>query len=590
MAKGTPESYRVDNALLTARPDGQIQSSQPVLLPIMAPRLQADLFPDGRIKLALWGAGALASIRFSGWAQPYVFAPNRLTAANGAALVAQSQPVMLLRNARVTSIRPASRCAWWGLTEPRRPLHRRGERRLAETGWGWVIVETRGTDTAIACGASLGEAETALALSSEAIADEAAAYVERCDGLPEGSALLRGMVSQGLHAALSSIRRNERNAFAGLAAGQAYSAPARTYYRDGYWTHQALLPICPEVLADQIDILAEGMQDDGEAPSGVIMTGPMQSLAWEQARLENPNVTESHLRPGDWWSDHFDSPLFFVLTIDDYVRTTGDDRPLRKHLDKVRAVYRRYAAFAAAGQGLPQKPRHDRDWADNVYRGGSVSYDVGLWVGTLEAIVRHCAGLDPELAAAAATSLTEAKTALAPALLLPQGWYADYRTADGFTEDHLTLDSLTLLRFGAAPEQQARAILGHVASRLETRANAEQPYGDWGVMCAFPPFRRRSDTRAKSSFPYRYHNGSDWPYLSALYADERLKRGLDGWYYPLTRWWRTCLDQGWMGAVEYFSPPYGRGSLLQGWSSLATAVILAHRERVMAGDPDADGQ
>lgn len=587
MVKGNPQSPKVGNALLTARPDGQIQSSEPALLPIMAPRLQADLFPDGQLKLALWGAGTLASLRFSGWTQPYVFAPNRLIAADGAALVAQSQPVMLLRSAQVTSIRPASRCAWWGLTEPRRPLRRQGDRRLVETGWGWVIVEPREQDTAIACGASLEEAEAALALSSESIAAEAAAYVERCDGLPEGDALLRSMVSQGLHAALSSIRRNEQGGFAGLAAGQAYSAPARTYYRDGYWTHQALLAICPEVLADQIDILAAGMQTDGEAPSGVILTGPAQSLAWEQARLENPKVTESHMRPGDWWSDHFDSPLFFVLTIDDYVRATGDDAPLRKHLAKVRTVYQRYAAFAEAGLGLPQKPRHDRDWADNVYRSGSVSYDIGLWIGALDAIARLCADLDPALAEAAAGALAKAKAALAPALLQPQGWYADYRTADGFTEDHLTLDSLTLLRFGAAPDEQARAILGHVARMLETRANAEQPYGDWGVMCAYPPFKRRSDTRAKSSFPFRYHNGSDWPYLSALYADERLKRNLDGWHYPLTRWWQTCLEQGWMGAVEYFSPPFGRGSLLQGWSGHAAAVVLAHRDRVLAGDPDA---
>ena len=40
-----------------------------------------------------------------------------------------------------------------------------------------------------------------------------------------------------------------------------------------------------------------------------------------------------------------------------------------------------------------------------------------------------------------------------------------------------------------------------------------------------------------------------------------------------------------MGAVEYFSPPFGRGSLLQGWSSLPAAVALAHRDIVLAGDP-----
>jgi hypothetical protein len=57
--------------------------------------------------------------------------------------------------------------------------------------------------------------------------------------------------------------------------------------------------------------------------------------------------------------------------------------------------------------------------------------------------------------------------------------------------------------------------------------------------------------------------------------------------YPLTRWWEACLANGWPGAVEHFSPPYGRGSLLQPWSSLPVAVALAHRDAVLAGDPEA---
>ena len=147
--------------------------------------------------------------------------------------------------------------------------------------------------------------------------------------------------------------------------------------------------------------------------------------------------------------------------------------------------------------------------------------------------------------------------------LADRGWYADYRNSDGFVEDHLMIDSLTLLRFNAIPETRARSVLAAVAQRLESRNNREQSYGDWGVLCAFPPYRRRSDTRAKSAFPFRYHNGGDWPYWDAVYAEERLRRGMPGWRYPLLRWWQTCLDQGWAGAVEYFSPPFGRGSLLR---------------------------
>jgi hypothetical protein len=38
--------------------------------------------------------------------------------------------------------------------------------------------------------------------------------------------------------------------------------------------------------------------------------------------------------------------------------------------------------------------------------------------------------------------------------------------------------------------------------------------------------------------------------------------------------------------VEHYSVPYGRGSLLQGWSSLPAAVALQYADTVMAGDPD----
>lgn len=96
-------------------------------------------------------------------------------------------------------------------------------------------------------------------------------------------------------------------------------------------------------------------------------------------------------------------------------------------------------------------------------------------------------------------------------------------------------------------DARARTVLDAAAALLESRYNAEQPYGEWGVLCAFPRFRRRTDTRAKTAFAYRYHNSSDWPYLSGLYAGERLRRGLSGWRYPLTRWWQTCLGNGWMG-------------------------------------------
>jgi hypothetical protein len=572
-------------AILTPRADGRVESRAPVRLPIMAARLQGEVHADGLLELALWGAGALGRLRFTPIAGPYVHAPNLMTAPGGGVYAAQSDPVLVLRGARFLGFTPSRRCASWDRTEhPRTRLAQDGARRRYELPWGVAIFESRGEDLLVAAGADRDEAERGLGLDVETIVTEAEHYAARCDMLPEADPVLRSMVMQGAHAALSAVRRDDRGRFDGLAAGLAYSTPARTYYRDGYWTLQLLLGAAPAVVHAQIDLLAAGVQPDGEAPSGVIVSGPEQAHAWEALRTTVFGYDWIHKRRADWWSDHFDSPLFFVLTLGDYVRATGDDEPVDRNWPFVRAVYERYVGLSV--DGLPLKPRHDRDWADNVYRGGYVSYNVGLWIGALDAIVELGARQDPELAARAAATAIAARAAVAPLLRGPHGGYLDYGEAPGEAEDHLTLDSLTLLRHDAVPPAEALAVLAQVRAQLETRHNAAQRHGDWGMMCVHPPFKRRGDLRSKTAFPLRYHNGSDWPWLDGLYAGERLRRGLPGWRYPMVRWWEMCLARGWMGAVEYFAPPWGRGSLLQGWSSLPAAIALRHRDVVLAGDPD----
>jgi glycogen debranching enzyme len=546
----------------------------------MAPRLQGELRPDGRLELSLWAAGRLGSLRVQGLAGPGVIAPNRWEGAAGDGLyVAQSQPALLLRGVRAGRFTPATRGAGWAAAVERVPVTREGARRTASLPWGAVIIETRGSDTVVAIGADQAEAESALALSAAAIVAEADAHARRCDLAPAADPLLRSLVLQGTHAALSSIRRDQHGAFAGLAAGLAYSAPARTYFRDGYWTLQLLLRAAPDAVRDEIDLLARGVQPDGEAPSGVILSGPAQSAAWEALRQRSRRLAAAH-RPGDWWSDHFDSPLFFILMIGDYLAATGDRGPADRHAPLIAAIFERYAALAAANDGLPAKPRHDRDWADNVYREGLVAYDLGLWIGALGVVQRLGGPLAPRAADLAATARQRLE------VLWTGTHYADWRRPNGSLEPHLALDSLTLLRYDAVPDDRALAVLDRARQTLESCNNTTQRWGDWGMLCAFPPFGRRADTRAKSAFAFRYHNGGDWPWLDGLYARERLRRGLADWRYPLTRWWETSLAQGWAGPVEYFSPPFGRGSLLQGWSGYPAAVALEFAEAVLNGDPE----
>ena len=542
---------------MRARADGLIDADILPAFPIMAPRLQGELAGDGTLRLSIWGTGEVGRLSVAGLQGPFVAGPNRLQASDGGGLwAAQSAPALALRGGRPEQI------------------HHGGAGRFAveaRPGGSWVIAG--GMDDA--------ELARGLAIDLATIQHEADAHVARCDLSPEADPLLRSLVMQGAHAALSSIRGYPGGHFAGLSAGLAYSTPARTYYRDGYWTMQLLLRLAPDVVAAEIDLLAACVYADGEAPSGVIVQGP-HAASFEIYRLTQPTL--AHWRPGEWWSDHFDSPLFFVLAVGDYVAASGDTDLALRHWPKLLAVFRRYLGLRGP-EGLPVKPHNDRDWADNVYRQGLVSYDLGLWVGALDVVSRLGARIDAVVAAEAAQEAVAARAAI-DQLMRRDGVYVDYLRSDGWAETHVTLDALTLLRFDAVAEEHALVMLEQVRVRLESRRNAEQPYGDFGMLCVWPPFRDRDALRAKSAFAYRYHNGGDWPWLDGLYADERLRRGLDGWRYPLTRWWEACLERGWAGPVEHFSAPFGRGSLLQAWSSLPAAVALIHTGRVLGGDPD----
>jgi len=573
--------YLPDGKVLSAGADGLLHGATPVLLPLMAPRLQGDFSPAGRVTLSLWAAGTLATVTFTPFAGPFTYGPNHVAGPRQALYVAQSRPVLVIRGVALRRLTPASRSSWWQRPDGLPPARSetRGTRRLVTLGWGTLAAEQRGDDLLLAVGLDETEALHALDLPVDTIVAQARDYIARCDRLADADPVLRSMVMHGTHAALASIRRDATGGFAGLAAGQAYSTPARTYYRDGYWTMLPLLQLAPEAVRDQIRVLATGVQPDGEAPSGVILSDDAQSRAWDEVRRTHDAYVD-HKRPRDWWSDHFDSPLFFILMLGDYVTATGNFDEAQAHWKTVLAILERYLAHTGA-EGLPLKPRHDRDWADNVYRGGLVSYDIGLWVGALDAIAMMGERVDAATASRARAFAKTSRAAVDAHLWVAKnGHYADY-IEGSFAEDHFALDSLTLLRWRATSDAHALTTLATARAQLESRNNVSQPYGDWGVLCAFPPFKRVADTRSKTAFAYRYHNGADWPYWSAVYAEERLRRGLGDARYALTRWWEASLQSGWAGAVEYYSPPFGRGSLLQGWSGLPAHVAVTYRDQLL---------
>jgi hypothetical protein len=257
-----------------------LESGRDVRLPFMAPRLQGELRPDGMLEVALWGAGALARVRLTPLTGPYAYGPNRVTTPTGGLFVAQGRPALLVRGAQLLGVTPARRPAAWA--EPSESVTAGG---LVELAWGRLIARQCGDGVLIAAGADTAEAESASAYSAPEIVAEADVHVARCDRLPQGDPILRSLVMHGVHAGLASVRRTASGAFAGLSAGLAYSAPARTYFRDGYWTTALLLRIDPAVVRAEIDLLAEGVQPDGEAPSGVISGGEPQARQWRRATV-----------------------------------------------------------------------------------------------------------------------------------------------------------------------------------------------------------------------------------------------------------------------------------------------------------------
>lgn len=552
--------------MLNPTADGRLEAKTALPTAFMGPRLQGEHRPEGVLELSLWGAGALGRLRLTPLAGPLIHGPNGVENRRGEGLfVARTAPALLLRGASFRRFTPARRCAPWDRNPPAEAIAAQDDgRRWWMLPWGCVAVEARAGAVVVAAGEDRAEATRGLALSTAAIVAEHRAHEADCDRAPDAGPFLRGLVCMGVHAALASVRVDAAGRFAGLAAGAAYSAPARTYYRDGYWTLPMLLRVRPEAARAWIDTVAAGVRPDGEAPSGVLTGGP------EQIRRFAARSEAAHARPGEWWSDHFDSPLYVVLAVAEYAAATGDEGPADAWWSTLRAVFERYETLGRVGEGLPLKPRHDRDWADNVFRSGTVAYDLGLWVGAADAMARMGARRDPALAARAQVAAAAARAGLERLWRPERGWLADYGAPDGFTETHLSLDSLTLLRFDAVPEARARAVLDAVEARLQTA---------WGVRCVDPPYARRADLRAKSAFPGRYHNGGDWPWLDGLYAGERLRRGLPGWERPLTAWWAEGLRRGWTSPVEWSSPTWGRGSLLQAWSSLPAAVALAHQDR-----------
>ncbi len=600
----------LERASLEAVGGAVLAGEGPVSLPLTGARLQASAGPAGVERILVWGSGPVGAVRFEPplpAAARVRVTPNRLEFAWGSGRMSVSAlpttPAVVLRG---TGDLPDLHVAP-PRTVPAGFVDRAALRRLDDgwgvaSDWGELVARASGAEVAgrgrvswrraglavVAVGADRAEAEgaaAALLACGDPVAELEAHHAELADVLHvAGDDVLQSLFVHGLHAARTARKELPGARFAGFAAGVGYAMPPRTYYRDGYWTLQALLPRWPELAREQLFLLARELpttgSEAGSAPSGVVVASPAGERVWRARRAADPALAADHPRDGVWWADHTDAPLFFALLACDVATWTGDPGLFATRVHGATIGARVDAALERAhatcdASGLPVKPPHDRDWADNVFRGGYVTYDVGLYHG---ALVRVADVIERERPAVAARYRARAKAVRAAARRHlwdeARGHFVDFRTEDGRAEAHLAIDTLTALRFGLADDAQAQRVLAAMRARLETRHNGDQPWGDWGVMNVFPPYASWVRRRGKSRFAFRYHDGADWPYWDGVYAEERLRRGLGGWRYPLTRWWTYGLSQGRAAPVEYASPPFAAGSASCGWSAMPAAAML----------------
>ncbi|SLM13530.1 putative Glycogen debranching enzyme [uncultured spirochete] len=597
--------------------NGWLAGDAPFLLPFSGSRLQGFFNHRGSLDIALWGAGKIGSLYVRAAERAvgrrsfveYRVSPNVLELKSETRTVRLSamvdEPVIVVyqesrgdpSNQNITFV-PAKNYLWQ--TESGKQIHTSfifGESaRLSAIHEELFICyensvhDSQGKKLRVSFFVIGSAQETKRALeklkSHIHNPSEANAFVARSipteqymskltqHGLSEHSCTTQAI--HCFHAAFSCVKSDDSGNFAGIAAGIGYSIPARSYFRDSYWTCLALLPFTPDIVRQQILFLEKGVYENGEAPSGLIFPTDAGMRYWEERKKADPALARDHVRPLDWWSDHFDSPLFFVNLVFDYIDFTADWSILDEGtgqtiLEKIRTIFSGYKALEDA-DGVPVKPFHDRDWADNVFRQGAVTYDVALYYGALAKASR----LDGAFAARAQALRRAAAKRL---WLDDKGYFAEFVQSDGYAETHLAIETITAIHFGLATEEQSRKILKAVKQLLFTRNNQAQPFGDWGVMSVFPGYSARTKRRGKSLFPYRYHNGADWPYWDGLLAWILAERNDPDYQYALTRWWEYGLEQGWPEPVEYFSPPFGRGSPLQAWSSLSLRAIYEAKKK-----------
>lgn len=371
------------------------------------------------------------------------------------------------------------------------------------------------------------------------------------DGLSETE---KAMYLSCYYCALENYK--EKGDYKAFMAGQRYLLPMRSYYRDSYYTVLPMYNGHTDKVRNQIITLAKGISDDGTCPSAV----------------------ESDYSA--WWGNHYDSPSFLAMMLYDYVKYTGNTDFLKEKIgdmtvyDKAEAAIVKLSLFAdETGLLCKDGIYNKRDWADEVNRYGYVTYDEILYARAWLCLSRLCELLDDQSKAKEfEENYHKVKNAINTLLWDESlGYYINFKNRD-FTETNLSIDTVFAVIFGIADEARALRVLRNMENILECRNNKAIKAADFGVMTVYPFYRHPQSAHNKSSEPFNYHNGANWPYLSAMYAYAKRQYGME-YKYALESWFTDNVEKNNFTPIEYFSSMCPDGSLLQAWSS-AVAFVL----------------
>lgn len=371
------------------------------------------------------------------------------------------------------------------------------------------------------------------------------------DGLSETE---KAMYLNCYYCALENYK--EKGDYKAFMAGQRYLLPMRSYYRDSYYTVLPMYNGHTDKVRNQIIALTKGISEDGTCPSAV-----------------KSDYTA-------WWGNHYDSPSFLALMLYDYVKHTGDTDFLRKKIDgvtvydKAEAAVVKLSMFADETNLLYKGGIYNkRDWADEVNRYGYVTYDEVLYARAWLSLSRLCMLLgEQNKGNMFEEKYHKVKDAINTLLWDEKlGYYVNFKNHD-YTENNLSIDTVFAVIFGIADATRAQRVLHNMENMLECRNNTAVKAADFGVMSVYPFYKHPRSAYNKSSEPFHYHNGSNWPYLSAMYAYAKRQHGME-YKYALESWFTYNVEKHNFTPIEYFSSVQPDGSLLQAWSSAAAFVL-----------------